>query len=599
MALPAQLVPTMYSNPSSKLEMSELLAILKEDPDLRQSTKDKFGRLDKNSNPWRTEILRKWTNLRYPLYTEADIMMLNITRKDNVARINQVREHQRMFWISQGNQAAANLILDETSKAYSEKACLIRNGSKVEGYDPAVGKFVTVSNSTIPEMEKLKVYVEECEYSGAVNIPKSISNLLDEGELRGYSEECYKSLWLQFLKEYCRDSYATALSYSRDLNSLFQFLLSLVDTNAEIAKLRAALAAVTRKTTEPITIAANKLQSLSKTLLFMIQPDLNIEVGKQRAERSTIDGLYSLISENCKVQLSSWKRQCNAMGRTTSLADFLEAIGNIELDANNKPNRDYIVSSRMADVDIAANSFYATFGLKKPETRGNDDRKRKEARESYSLDRRNKSREPRREGRQRDSNNRGYSRDRKEPRDNRSSSRDRDRDQRSRNYDQSRDRGRRDNSRGRSPDRRGRDQENDKSQYRDRHRSGSDRRSQREGTYSDGKVKRGREERGREDNRYNEPSRKYSQIRSGSNNKAANLECKKCASTGHFARECPRYPFFYEDSCQKCEKRGAKLYHPTDLCRFSDSRYKTPPRKASPTSFRKESSLTQIFSKND
>ena len=62
----------------------------------------------------------------------------------------------------------------------------------MEGYDPAVGKFVTVSNSTLPEMEKLKVFVEECEHSGAVNIPKSISNLLAEGEQRGYSGDIHQ-----------------------------------------------------------------------------------------------------------------------------------------------------------------------------------------------------------------------------------------------------------------------------------------------------------------------------------------------------------------------------------------------------------------------
>ena len=106
------------------------------------------------------------------------------------------------------------MITDEECNALSEKACIIRHDNKTTGWDPSLGDYVLVSNPTQPDITKLSEFIKQCVHSFAVNIPKSISNLLAEGESRGYSEESNRSLWLQFIKHYAKDSYQPALAYS-------------------------------------------------------------------------------------------------------------------------------------------------------------------------------------------------------------------------------------------------------------------------------------------------------------------------------------------------------------------------------------------------
>ena len=77
-----------------------------------------------------------------------------------------------------------------------------------------------------------------------------------------------------------------------------------------------------------------------------------------------------------------------------------------------------------------------------------------------------------------------------------------------------------------------------------------------------------------------------------------NKSCKKCGSISHYSKNCMRYPFFYDQPWMHCNTKGNTLYHPSDLCRFSQSRYKTPPPRSSPVSSQGTDSLSNIFSKN-
>ena len=176
----------------------------------------------------------------------------------------------------------------------------------------------------------------------------------------------YTSLWLQFIKKYLKNSYQPALTYSRNLNELFEFLLSLVDTQTEITKIRTAIGKIVRKQDEPVSFVVLKLKSLTSSLLFMIEPTATLNQVSKRSSHAAIDGLYSLVLDEARAQLTSWKRRCNEMAKSCTLQDHLDAIANIETVGACKPTRDYLVPARLVDSDVMASAFWTQYGLSKP-----------------------------------------------------------------------------------------------------------------------------------------------------------------------------------------------------------------------------------------
>ena len=165
----------------------------------------------------------------------------------------------------------------------NEKACIVKEEKRILGWVPSENNFILLSNPNKPDLDNLTEFVDQCVHSGATNIPKSIKNLMEEGKLRGFTEAAYTSLWLQFIKKYIENSYQAALTYSRNLNELFEFLLSLVDTETEITKLRNAISKITRKQEDPVSFSVLKMKSLTTSLLFMIDPTAQLSEVTKRA----------------------------------------------------------------------------------------------------------------------------------------------------------------------------------------------------------------------------------------------------------------------------------------------------------------------------
>ena len=143
---------------------------------------------------------------------------------------------------------------------------------------------------------------------------------------------------MQFIKKYLKNLYQPALTYSRNLNDLFKFVLSLVDTQTEITQIRTAIGKIVRKQEEPVSFSVLKLKSLTSSLLFMIELTATLNQVSKRSSQAAIDGPYSLVSEEARAQLTSWKRRCNEMAKSCTLQDHLDAIANIEQVGAGKPH---------------------------------------------------------------------------------------------------------------------------------------------------------------------------------------------------------------------------------------------------------------------
>lgn len=576
----------MASGPAAEMWSKELVEALIKDAALSQDTKDTFKKIQYKQNPWQLQLKKLWDALSYPAHDTTSIVQLNCQWRKNVEAINSQRANQRQFYISQGDPASASQIPNIDDRSMSERACIIKSELKSEGWNPAISKFEILQNPSKPDITKMSDSIDHCIHSGSINVPRTIINLLDLGKERGYTEPHYGSLFLQFIKSYIPNSHQAALTYSRDVNELFNFLLSIVDTEQEVSKLRNAILKISRKPEDPISVPVLKMKSLMTSLFYMLDPESTISSVNKRAEKAAIDCLYCLISPECKSWTHSWKRRCSEMSKQVTLLEYLECVSKVEQTPSCKITRELTVPNRLADSDIQVESFFSKYGMSRPSTAARGQRSPSRPPSRYTSSTRasrspsQKSRDSRSPSTNKFGRNRAFSPGSSTPRPTSGEGR-------RQSWDEGRSSGREERRQSRRDYEHKESRGFETSREREARRHGG-------GPYSSNRQGSNAKTRSNE-RKY--PASSSSAVSTKVKNKNAKPPCKNCGSSQHNSYGCPRYPFWYASYCQLCLNEGRQLYHPSDSCRFKPSRYKTPPPPSSPKSFRSTSkeNLSKIF----
>ena len=566
---------------SSSLGMNELLKVLQNEPTLSNNLKDVCKKLKTTNNHWQDSLKLQWSRIVYPIHDQASIYQMNTYMNKHVEGINIQRKNQRAFFVANGNPQAAHLLPDMKDDSCRDKSAIIISDYQTLGWDPTAKAYITICYTKKPLLSDLHERIESCQYSKAINVPKSLSNILMEGVDRGYTAQNYASIFLQFIHEYIPNSYLSALTYNRNVEALFQYLLALVDTSSEVKKVRIALSSVTRQIKEPLSEATMRVKALTNSLLYMMNPNNTVEEVNKRSDYAAQDSIYSFVTNKTKNLLMQWKRSANQMQKKITLQEFLEAANNFELLPGNAPTDILTIPDRFSQADLWSNSFYSKNGIV-PETykqtHYQDKQREKKGEDQRKKDDRNKEK-------------RSYSSGNEE----RGRKTWKDRGEKSRSQSVSS----REQSRGRQQRQQSWNKEG--SQGREQRRGGQQRQQSNQSSRNSSGG--GRSNSGRRDERNPDRHRKGRENsgQNSSSSKPVNREyrtCKKCGGN-HKSADCNRYPFFYNEKCSK----GCGFYHPSNLCRFNQSRYRTPERamnNKSPVSFEQNDSaiVKNIFSTN-
>ena len=561
------------SSELNNITLNELLQALSSEPSVGQNLKDTCKRLKFQHNAWRAELQNQWNNIDFPELDQADILRMNSTMRKHVASLNLQRKNQRDYYTALGQHAAAALIPPIEDHSLLPRECIIKHDDKCEGWDPTRKEFIIICNHRKPDLEEMPEVVELCNHSKAINLPKTLKNILDLGARSGFTEANYVSLFLQLIKKHLESSYISALTYSQDGVALFTYLLSLVDTSSEVTKIRLALAAIERKQNEPISVSALKVKAMTTSLLFLLQPNAELASIDRRSTRAAQDAIFCLVSEPTRIALTNWKRRTNEMDKKVTLNDVIECVNVTEATPGHQLTRDMKIPERFSQSDVTS-SFFTQYNMGAPKGRtqsprpatSHSSRNSSTGSSRHSSTSSSRLSQPPRADRQSSYGRRGRSPGNHTPRPGSRDSRDK-----------------RDGPRPSSRDSRDR---------RDRPRDGS------QGGSGAG-ARRGRDRRPNDVKYESKSGSGHYKSKQRGEYGNSNGPCKKCSSSGHSSSNCPRYPFFYEQKCSKCAANGRVLYHPPDLCRFfPPTRYLTPEPAKSPVSYKRNENVSSIFQKN-
>ena len=354
----------MLSSVESSLWANELLKVLGSDPNLSIDTKKAFKSIQHKTNTWKNEIETLWRGVDYPALSESDVIRLNcVTRKDIEAK-NRVRANQRNYYLSVGDEHAASMIPDIIDSSMSAKECIVKSDVRCQGWIPNKHCYSTILYNKKPDMSCLAELVEKCSHSGAINLPKTIINVVNHGVESGYGESHFGSIFLQLIREQLPESFLAAQTYATDTSQLFNYLLNLIDTTGEISKCRTALKNITRKTDDSISIVILKIKAITTSLYFLVSPHASLDSITRKADKSAIEAIYSLVSDSTKNALVKWKRRATELDKQTTLADFLECVSALEADDGFKISRDLKLPQRFSESDVTC--FFTRFNMRKP-----------------------------------------------------------------------------------------------------------------------------------------------------------------------------------------------------------------------------------------
>ena len=338
-------------------DINQIIRILESDDGISQATKDRLGKLKSDGNKWQSQLMNKWRNLDIPTFNVAQIRALNDARFRVVQRLNKTRGEVRAYLVNNGQIASAAALEDIEDTTKRGKDSVVRNGKSVLGWHPSYNRWIKViSDANTISIQEFSSCVTLCQFSGALNIPLSLDKLFDEGCLHGLSEDLFKDLLLDFIRVYKSESLLTARNFSRDLNEILNFTISLVNTSAEIEKVRNAIREVARSPTDELVDCVMKLKSLTTSLLFLVNPNAERTTIEKRADAVAKDSIFELVNENVLGALRLFKQRSVETERELTLNSLITEAVRLET-LHGKPCTTLKLSDRNMYTDCL-NSYF-------------------------------------------------------------------------------------------------------------------------------------------------------------------------------------------------------------------------------------------------
>ena len=117
---------------ATSLDINDLVQIF-QNSNLDDLAKSKLEKLKNEQNKWQAEILNKWANLKIPVYSKADIRLLNDAVYNDTKKKNQARAKLREYYLRRGQLNAAAAVNDLPENSKSGKNCIMQEGKETLG----------------------------------------------------------------------------------------------------------------------------------------------------------------------------------------------------------------------------------------------------------------------------------------------------------------------------------------------------------------------------------------------------------------------------------------------------------------------------------
>ena len=313
---PAKMMPSTLQHLEVSDNMQTLYKILqKAHPDNEEIQKE-LGKLSNNKDTYIKQLINQWNSRSQPLYTEIDIKKLCSS-----------------YYANELENGVVDALQNRTKCKMDSRSWVIKTDSVWRGWDPESSQYFQDPILFEGEIKFDKYYeqlVVSDKDSGSVNLIWTIKKLITRGSASCLSDENWISLFLQFSRKYMPTSYTTLARYSDNLETLFQTLVTNINADEELAKLRSTMARLHRRPGEQLQVPLYKLKSYYELLLGINFPQLDSDTATVRADNYAANSAKYFVSTNTGTVITKYIYYKVQKGEPVGVMNICQVVGQHE-----------------------------------------------------------------------------------------------------------------------------------------------------------------------------------------------------------------------------------------------------------------------------
>ena len=289
--------------------------LLKTHPDNEEIQKE-LGKLTNNKDTYIKQLITQWNSRSQPLYTEIDIKKLCSS-----------------YYANDQDNAVVDGLQNRTKCKMDSRSWVIKTDSLWRGWSPEDSQYFADPILFEGEIKFDKYYeqlVVSDKDSGSVNLIWTIRKLIKRGSASCLSDENWISLFLQFGRKYMPTSYPTLARYSDNLETLFHTLVTNINADEELAKLRSTMARLHRRPGEQLQVPLYKLKSYYELLLGISFPQLDSDTATIRADNYSANSAKYFVSANTGTVITKYIYYKVQKGEPVNVMNVCQVVGQHE-----------------------------------------------------------------------------------------------------------------------------------------------------------------------------------------------------------------------------------------------------------------------------
>ena len=180
-----------------------------------------------------------------------------------------------------------------------------------------------------PSLSDFKYQIHFFPSTKIVNLPKTLSSVLDRAQVLGYSKKQLQVLFKIYCESYNSDLYYVIENTTTPLQT-FKVMLDLIFNSDVVTQVNSQLKGLTRSLGESIHSLFMRHKALLVLKLSNTQTDLTPERIEQKADNVARSHLIYYIESNTRESFMQYLREQNSIGETVGVRESLQFINDLE-----------------------------------------------------------------------------------------------------------------------------------------------------------------------------------------------------------------------------------------------------------------------------